>query len=133
MFRKGITNSEIKMAAYGFKREVVLQRLTDAIRHAIDHDMRVIFFPVDSTRSDLDFLQEVYARAIEAGANEVAVVDTIGACAPEAVESLIRTVRGWIGYWPEFQAELASHGKYLPTYVTQEFEAYLKCGLLEHG
>ena len=36
-------------------------------------------------------------------------------------------------YWPEFQAELASHGKYLPAYVTQEFDEYLKCGRLEHG
>jgi hypothetical protein len=36
-------------------------------------------------------------------------------------------------YWPEFQAELASHGKYLPAYVTKEFDQYLKCGRLEHG
>jgi ribosomal protein S27E len=36
-------------------------------------------------------------------------------------------------HWPEFQAELASQDKYLPAYVTQEFEAYLKCGRLEHG
>ena len=36
-------------------------------------------------------------------------------------------------YWPEFQAELANHGKYLPTYVTKEFDEYLKCGRLEHG
>lgn len=36
-------------------------------------------------------------------------------------------------YWPEFQAELASHGKYLPAYVTKEFDEYLKCGRLEHG
>jgi ribosomal protein S27E len=36
-------------------------------------------------------------------------------------------------YWPEFQAELASQDKYLPAYVIQEFEAYLKCGRLEHG
>ena len=36
-------------------------------------------------------------------------------------------------YWPEFQAELVSHNKYLPAYVTREFEAYLKCGRLEHG
>jgi hypothetical protein len=25
-------------------------------------------------------------------------------------------------YWPELQAELASHGRYLPTYVTKEFD-----------
>ena len=36
-------------------------------------------------------------------------------------------------YWSEFQVELASQNKYLPTYITQEFEAYLKCGRLEHG
>ncbi len=105
-----ISTSDVKMAAYGFNREVVLQRLTDAIRHAVDNDMRVIFFPVDSTRSDLDFLHEVYSRAIENGAAEVAVVDTIGACAPEAVEILIRTVRGWIG--PEVPLHFHGHNDF---------------------
>ena len=28
---------------------------------------------------------------------------------------------------------MASHGKYLPAYVTKEFAEYLKCGRLEHG
>ncbi len=28
---------------------------------------------------------------------------------------------------------MASQDKYLPAYITQEFEAYLKCGRLEHG
>jgi len=36
-------------------------------------------------------------------------------------------------YWPEFQAELANHGKTLPAFVTKEFGEYLKCGRLEHG
>ena len=36
-------------------------------------------------------------------------------------------------YWPEFQAELAGHGRQLPAYVTKEFDEYLKCGMLEHG
>ena len=36
-------------------------------------------------------------------------------------------------YWPEFEAELASQGRYLPAYVTKEFDEYLKCGRLEHG
>jgi hypothetical protein len=36
-------------------------------------------------------------------------------------------------YWPEFQAQLTSHGKMLPLYVTREFDEYLKCGRLEHG
>ena len=36
-------------------------------------------------------------------------------------------------YWPEFQAELASHGRYLPAYVIKEFDEFLKCGRLQYG
>ena len=36
-------------------------------------------------------------------------------------------------YWPEFQTELASQGKHLPTFICREFDEYLKCGRLEHG
>ncbi len=92
-----ISTSDIKMEAYGFTREKVIQRATDAIKHARDHGMKVCFFPVDSTRSDLAFLRDVYAAALETGAEEVAIVDTIGACSPEAVERLVREVRSWVG------------------------------------
>jgi isopropylmalate/homocitrate/citramalate synthase len=92
-----ISTSEIKMQAYGFTRAKVLERAVDSVKHARDHGMRVCFFPVDGTRSDLGFLEEVFATAIEAGAEEVAVVDTIGASCPEAVERLVRTVKGWVG------------------------------------
>jgi len=105
-----ISTSEVKMEAYGFDRKIVLQRVTDAIKHAVDKDMRVLFFPVDSTRSDLGYLQEVYERAIESGASEVAVVDTIGACAPEAVENLIRIVRQWIG--PDMPLHFHGHNDF---------------------
>ena len=92
-----ISTSEVKMKAYGFDREKVLTRVGESIRHAVDHGMKVLFFPVDSTRSDLVFLQQVYLTALDAGATEIAVVDTIGACSPEAVEILVREVRGWVG------------------------------------
>lgn len=92
-----ISTSDIKMEAYGFTREKVIQRATNAIKHARDHGMKVCFFPVDSTRSDLAFLRDVYAAALETGAEEVAIVDTIGACSPEAVERLVREVRSWVG------------------------------------
>ena len=36
-------------------------------------------------------------------------------------------------YWPEFEAELVSQGRYLQGYVTKELDEYLKCGRLEHG
>ena len=93
-----ISTSDMKIKAYGFTRDSVLQRVTDAIRHAKDNGIKTVnFFAVDSTRSDLGFLQDVYSTAIEHGADEVSVVDTIGVCSPEAVERLIGEVSGWVG------------------------------------
>ena len=92
-----ISTSEIKMKAYGFDRAKVITRVRDSVRHAVANGMKVLFFPVDSTRSDFGFLREVYDTALAAGATEVAVVDTIGACAPEAAAHIVRTVRGWVG------------------------------------
>jgi isopropylmalate/homocitrate/citramalate synthase len=86
------------MKAYGFSRQQVLQRVTASVRHAKSNGIkRVNFFAVDSTRSDADFLRETYVASLDAGADEVSVVDTIGACAPEAVEYLIAEVRSWVG------------------------------------
>jgi hypothetical protein len=36
-------------------------------------------------------------------------------------------------HWPTFRARAEAHGPGLPRFVTREVEAYLKCGLLEHG
>ncbi len=57
----------------------------------------VTYFAVDGTRTDLDFLKKVYLAALDAGASEIVVVDTIGACGPEAVEFLVREVCQWVG------------------------------------
>ncbi|RMF98776.1 MAG: homoaconitate hydratase [Gammaproteobacteria bacterium] len=92
-----ISTSDIKMRAYGFDRSKVIAKVRDAVTHAVSNGMQVLFFAVDSSRSDLDFLRSVYETALEAGASEIAVVDTIGACAPEAAELLVRQVRAWIG------------------------------------
>jgi isopropylmalate/homocitrate/citramalate synthase len=92
-----ISTSEVKMKAYGFDRKTVMERMTNAVKHARNHGMRVNFFAVDATRSDMNFLKDVYSSAIEAGAEEISVVDTIGACAPEAVENLIRDIVRHVG------------------------------------
>jgi isopropylmalate/homocitrate/citramalate synthase len=93
-----ISTSDVKMEAYGFTRDKVLERVAGSVKHAKDNGIeKVNFFAVDATRSDLGFLCEVYGTALEAGADEVSVVDTIGALAPEAVENLIGTVKSWVG------------------------------------
>ena len=93
-----ISTSDVKMKAYGFSREKVMERIISSVKHAKDNGIeRVNFFAVDSTRSDLGFLRDVYSSAIEAGADEISVVDTIGACAPETAEYLVREVKSWVG------------------------------------
>ena len=89
--------SDIKLKAYGISREEVLKRIVDAVSFAKQNGIAIAYFAVDGTRTDLDFLRRVYLAALEAGASEIVVVDTIGACGPEAVELLVREVCQWVG------------------------------------
>jgi isopropylmalate/homocitrate/citramalate synthase len=89
--------SDIKLKAYGLSREEVLKRVSDAVFFAKQNGIAVAYFAVDGTRTELDFLKQVYLAALEAGASEIVVVDTIGACGPEAVEILVREVCQWVG------------------------------------
>ena len=89
--------SDIKLRAYGVSREELLKRVAEAVSYAKGQGIRVAFFGVDGTRTELEFLKRAYLAALEAGADEVVVVDTIGACGPEGVEFLVRTVREWVG------------------------------------
>jgi len=89
--------SDIKLKAYGITREEVLRRIRDAVSAAREAEITVAFFAVDGTRTDLEFLKTVYLSALEAGAKEIVVVDTIGACGPEAAEYLVRQTCHWVG------------------------------------
>ncbi|HEV2591579.1 MAG TPA: hypothetical protein VGU02_06770 [Gaiellaceae bacterium] len=81
--------SDLKLDAIGVPREKMLDRITSAMRFADEHDIHAAFFGVDSTRAQRDFYDAVYSAAVEAGAKEVVVVDTLGIASPEAVEELV--------------------------------------------
>jgi isopropylmalate/homocitrate/citramalate synthase len=98
--------SAIKLKAYGLTVEEAQRRAADAIAYACKNGVRVAFFAVDGTRTELDILRSFYRSALDAGAEELVVVDTIGACGPEAVEFLIRQLREWVGA----QVPLHFHG-----------------------
>jgi len=89
--------SNIKLEAYAITRDEVVRRVRDAISFAKQNGITVAFFAVDGSRTELDFLKRVYLEAIDAGASEIVVVDTIGACGPEAVEYLVGQVCSWLG------------------------------------
>jgi isopropylmalate/homocitrate/citramalate synthase len=81
--------SDLKLDAIGVSRETMLERIAKAMRFAAEHDIHAAFFGVDSTRADPAFFGRVYQTAVEAGAKEVVVVDTLGIASPEAVRDLV--------------------------------------------
>ena len=89
--------SAIKLKAYGISAKEARRRVTDAVGYAQSQGLRVAYFPVDGTRTELNTLKAFYRAALDAGAEELVVVDTIGACGPEAVEFLVRQVHQWFG------------------------------------
>ena len=89
--------SDIKLKAYGMSRDEVLRRISDSVSFARKNAIAVAFFAVDGTRTELDFLKKVCLAALDAGGRELVVVDTIGACGPEAAEFLVREVCNWAG------------------------------------
>jgi len=89
--------SDLKLEALGVDRETMLGRITRALRFAAEHGIRAAFFGVDSTRAQADFYELVYKEAVEAGAREVVVVDTLGIASPEAVGELVERTVEWVG------------------------------------
>jgi len=89
--------SDGKLAAYGLSREKVTARVVEAVSAAVGAGLRVCFFGVDGSRADLDFLERIFSAAVEAGAAEIAVVDTIGVLAPEGAALLVSSARRWLG------------------------------------
>jgi isopropylmalate/homocitrate/citramalate synthase len=89
--------SDLKLDAIGVTREKMLERITAAMRFAAEHGIHAAFFGVDSTRARPDFYEQVYKAAVDAGAREVAVVDTLGIATPEAVADLVGRTADWVG------------------------------------
>jgi isopropylmalate/homocitrate/citramalate synthase len=92
--------SDLKLDAIGVSRETMLERIAKAMRFAAENGIYAAFFGVDSTRAEPDFFRRVYETAVEAGAREVAVVDTLGIASPEAVGDLVGRTVQWLDGTP---------------------------------
>jgi isopropylmalate/homocitrate/citramalate synthase len=102
--------SDAKLAALGVLRETMLERIRDAVSFAAGHGITVAYFGVDGTRADLEFFRRAYETAVEAGAKEAVVVDTIGVATPEAVAELVGRTREWLG--PDIPLHFHGHNDF---------------------
>ena len=74
-------------------RRECMEQARDAVRLARSYCQDVEFSAEDATRSDRDFLCEVLATVVEAGATTINMPDTVGYSVPAEISELIQTVR----------------------------------------
>jgi 2-isopropylmalate synthase len=70
-----------------------LERAHSSIRLACSYTDEVEFSPEDATRTDPDFLCQVVALAIDAGAAIINLPDTVGYCVPEEYGAMFGMLR----------------------------------------
>ncbi|HUP31979.1 MAG TPA: hypothetical protein VM184_03025 [Gaiellaceae bacterium] len=88
--------SDAKLAALGVSHEDMLGRIRKAVSFAAGEGITVAFFGVDGSRADLGFFRRAYETAVEAGAREAVVVDTIGVATPEGAAYLVGQAVDWL-------------------------------------
>jgi isopropylmalate/homocitrate/citramalate synthase len=88
--------SDAKLAALGVTHDDMLGRIRKAVSFAAGEGITVAFFGVDGSRAELDFFRRAYDAAVEAGAQEAVVVDTIGVATPEAAAYLVGQAVDWL-------------------------------------
>lgn len=84
-------------------RDEILNVCMNSIEHAKDHGLFVAFSAEDATRTDLDFLKQIYKKADDIGVDRVHIADTVGAISPYGMDYLVKEIR------PTIKAEIALH------------------------
>lgn len=74
-------------------REDVLGRVVTSLDYAHTRGLKVSLSTEDSTRSDMDFLLEVYRECEKAKAARLGITDTLGCAGPEAISYLVRKIK----------------------------------------
>ena len=67
----------------GTSREANLDRTAELVEYAIDHGLWVEVIGEDGSRADLDYLEAIADRSLEAGADRFCFADTVGDAGPE--------------------------------------------------
>src|ERR671933_2230936 len=89
-----IATSDIHMQ-YKLKmtREQVLEKAVWSIEYAKKHGMKVEFSAEDATRSDKEFLKEIFKAVEIAGADRIDIPDTVGYATPQYITELVNDVK----------------------------------------
>jgi len=97
-FKRGVslfcgTSPQHREHKFGLDKAGVLRMITAAVEYAAERFDIVVFSPEDASRTERDYLAEVYREAIAAGATTVGFPDTVGVLTPEKVRDTLRYVQ----------------------------------------
>ncbi|MEM3586368.1 MAG: hypothetical protein QXO71_03505 [Candidatus Jordarchaeaceae archaeon] len=80
---------------YSIKKsvEAAIDMLVDAVTYARDHGVIVDFVAEDATRAYFDELAKICEAAVSAGADKIALADTLGIMRPTSMKYLVARIR----------------------------------------
>ena len=85
--------SRIRQMVEGWDLGFLLRSTERAVQFAKRHDMPIMFVTEDTTRAHPDDLRAVYGTALDAGADELCIADTVGHSTPWGAAAVVRAVR----------------------------------------
>ena len=88
-----VGSSPVRFYAEGWTVEQLLHLTEDAVAFAVREAMTVMFATEDTTRSKPETIRSLFTAAIQAGANALAIADTVGHATPDGARALTRFVR----------------------------------------
>lgn len=75
-------------------RDEALERSLDAVKLIKDAGLVCMFTPMDATRTDPVFLNDICAAAAAEGADWIGLTDTVGVATPESIAEMVSSVKG---------------------------------------
>lgn len=85
--------SRIRQMVEGWDLDFLVQSAVTAVEYAKSHEVPIMFVTEDTTRSHPEDLLAIYGAAVDAGADEVCIADTVGHSTPEGARAVVKAVR----------------------------------------
>jgi len=89
-------------------REKVLEAAVESVEYVKQHGIKCQFSAMDATRSDINYLLEVFKGVEDAGVDAIDVADTVGLMIPSAMQTFMSRIRKSVGV----QLDVHCHNDY---------------------
>ena len=85
--------SRIRQMVEGWDLSFLVKSAVNAVDFAQANDVPIMFVTEDTTRSHPDDLEAIYGAAIDAGAEEICIADTVGHSTPQGAAMVVKAVK----------------------------------------